>query len=246
MPAPGDGGTRTVTKRGIRVDHFFYTDPALQALVRQRVQVRLDEEDWGRVLILSESGEFVCWALCPERAGVSRAEAAAWLRADGRRIESEFRDQIRRVKREAKISTVAADILGTATEEASSVIAFPSQTPAQPHQTPALEAGQDAVEAKDKPRLVERDDTAPSEADIEALEARRAIAAPKETPITRFVRWESIDRRVGGGEIVDVDEARIWRVYQNSAEFAVIRDQIEREGRASVLGDEQEENQSNA
>lgn len=233
MPAPGDSGTRIVGKRGISIERWHYTDPALLHHWKQRVQVRLDEEDWGRVLILSEDGEFICWALCPERMGVSRAEAAAHFRKDGRDIEAGYRKIIAEKKRESRASTVAADIMDEARERAGRVVAFPSK-PAEPHQTTALNSGAVAAAAKGQPRLTEKR-TDVTLADVANLNEVRPMKRV-ETASDRFLRWQGIDERVSAAEVIDDADARFWRAYAQSPEYASLAGMIEEYGADAVLG----------
>lgn len=235
MPAPGDGGTRVVGKKGIALDRWHYTDPVLIHHYRKRVQVRLDEADWGRVLVLTEAGEFICWALCPERMGVSRAEAAAHLRKDGREIEASYRKLIAEKKRESRAATIAADILGKAAQDAGQVLAFPTAK-ATDHTTPALEVGAVAAAAKGQPRLVEQrvDVTA---AEVASLDEMRP--APRgDDNRSRFLRWERINGLVEAGETVPETDARFWRSYQATPDYAAMMDLIGEYGRAAMLGSE--------
>ena len=233
MPAPGDSGTRTVTKRGVQIETWHYTDPALIHHFRRRVQVRLDEADWGRVLVLSEDGEFICWALCPERAGVSRAEAAAHLRKDGREIESAYRKRIAEAKKASRAATVAADIIGKAKADVGMVVPFPAPTPAA-HQTAALESASKAAASRNTPRLIEKRGDV-STAEIAALDAARPAKAV-EKPGERFVRWQGIDGKVSAGETVGDAETRFWRAYPRSPEYAALVEMIEEYGAEAVLG----------
>ena len=233
MPAPGDDGTRVVGKKGISLDRWHYTDPVLLNHWRERVQVRLDEEDWGRVLVLSEEGKFICWALCPERMGVSRAEAAAHFRKEGREIEAGYRKIIADRKRDSKAATVAADIMGKAVADASSVVPFPARSPVS-HETTALGAASTAAEAKSQPRLPEqRHDV--TMADVEKLDTTPARKQP-ETAADRYRHWLAVDANVQAGKPVSDDETRLWRGYQKSPEYAVMLGMIEEYGLDAMLG----------
>lgn len=236
MAAPGDGGTRIVTKYGLQIGNARYTDPALQGYWKQRVQVRLDEEDWGRVLVLSEAGEFIAWAICPDRAGVSRAELAAYLRADGKKIESAFRKAAQRAKKDSAASVVASDILAAYEEKASNVVAFPKTS--EVHRTEALDAAAEAAERRGKPALIERDDSI-GPAEMAKLEPTPVaeIARKTELPRDRFIRWEAIDARVREGHEVGDSEARFWRSYVRSPEHASLTEFVKLYGREQALGE---------
>lgn len=234
MAVAGDDGTRVVTKYGISVENAKYVAPELQRLVGQRVQVRLDEENWGQVLVLSKNGEFIAWAICPERNGVSRSEVAGWLRERGREVEKGFRAEIAKAKREVRLSAVAEDILGKGGRDRGSVLPFPSGSNVD-HTTPALDAGKIAARAKGKPRLVEVRDDVTIE-DVARLDDARPVVR-EETREARHTRWMRIDARVTAGEAVDDAGARFWRSYQTTPDHAAMIALIEEFGPEMVLGE---------
>ncbi len=66
-------GTRTVAKKGVRLEHYWYLAPALVEHIGDVVRVKLDETDIGRIYVYALDGAFVCTAEAPEITGTSRA-----------------------------------------------------------------------------------------------------------------------------------------------------------------------------
>src|SRR5699024_6815103 len=70
-------GTRSVGKKGVRLDHHWYIAPELTPLIGEVVRLKRDEADLGRLYVYDVDGGFVCVAQAPQITGISRAEAAA-------------------------------------------------------------------------------------------------------------------------------------------------------------------------
>ncbi|OED44066.1 hypothetical protein ACH42_08485 [Endozoicomonas sp. (ex Bugula neritina AB1)] len=73
-PIPGNKGERTVQKKGIKLDGGWYIATELGARVGDRIQVRYDAADAGRIYVFELSGAFVCMAQNPSITGVSRRD----------------------------------------------------------------------------------------------------------------------------------------------------------------------------
>ena len=65
--APGNNGFRTVQKRGVLIEGAWFISDELDAYIGKSVQVRLDQNDMGRIYVFSIDEEFICVAECPER-----------------------------------------------------------------------------------------------------------------------------------------------------------------------------------
>ena len=76
LSEPAQGGVRTVHKKGISVGGLWHVAADLGAYIGQRVRIRLDEGDAGKIFVFSKNGVFLCEAVCPERTGVSRRQLA--------------------------------------------------------------------------------------------------------------------------------------------------------------------------
>ena len=76
LSEPAQGGVRTVHKKGISVGGLWHVAADLGAYIGRRVRIRLDEGDAGKIFVFSTDGTFLCEAVCPKRAGVSRRQLA--------------------------------------------------------------------------------------------------------------------------------------------------------------------------
>ena len=73
LSEPAQGG---VHEKGISVGGLWHVAADLGAYIGQRVRIRLDEGDAGKIFVFSKNGVFLCEAVCPKRAGVSRRQLA--------------------------------------------------------------------------------------------------------------------------------------------------------------------------
>ena len=148
-PVPGGDGMRIVGKQGVKIDGGYFLAATL--MPGEKVLVRHDPSDMGRVMCFSEDGSrYLAEAVCPERAGIDPAEAVARARAEQARILKEQVEPIRRAAKRIKPRDMVEAILGQAERDAN-VIAFPHA--AEAHTTPALEAAGEAAQPKEmRPR----------------------------------------------------------------------------------------------
>ncbi len=237
MAAPADGGMRTVRKTGVHLDRHAYVDPELQRWVGRQVQVRLDEEDMGRVLVLDRDGGFIAWALNPDLAGISRPQAAAVMSAAMNQVIRHHQAKVRESKKAVRTAMpeILADAIRRAEEKDAKILPFPKA--AEAHVTPALETAAEALERK--PAAARRKPLPPAitEAQVLALETAKPLEPKRrETAVDRFLRWEVLDARLKAGEVLNEAEARRWRGFQQDSEFEAITDLIKDRGREAVLG----------
>ncbi|MBT6429070.1 MAG: DDE-type integrase/transposase/recombinase, partial [Rhodospirillaceae bacterium] len=97
--APGGSGWRTVGKKGIAVEGRHYIAGELGGLIGDKVQVRYDEADVGRMFVFDADGGYLCQAEAPEITGVSREEVAAKMRADQKDRLAEAKGVLRQAKK---------------------------------------------------------------------------------------------------------------------------------------------------
>lgn len=145
-PAAGDGW-RTVNKKGIHVDGGQYIAAELGRFMRQRVQVRQDPGDYGRIFVFDPDGRFVCIAEDPLRTGIDRREVAARARAIEAREASAARKRARTLAGATQPSAAMDLVLAHAAAEAEQVVAFPARS--EVHRTGALDAAAEAEDAAD-------------------------------------------------------------------------------------------------
>ncbi|MBX9933310.1 MAG: Mu transposase C-terminal domain-containing protein [Methylobacterium sp.] len=230
--AKGDG-TRTMTKRGIRIDGRHYLNGAI--MVGDRVFVRHDPLDLGRVYLFRPDGEtFVGEAVNAEFAGVSpgafvqaqRTVQAEELAARKAAIEAERR----------KLRTgpdLAARALRKLTAdrdrreaERSGVVPFPR--PEVEHSTPAIAAALTAVTQPETPPVAIVPDRAAERLAQMREQVRQApnvtaIRSNLDTPDLRFRRALELEARIAAGEAVESEEALQLGRYQSTPEYRARR-----------------------
>lgn len=234
MPVP-EGGTRTVSKKGIRVENAtFYAHELIPFIgTGEELEVRLDPEDMGRVWVYRpEPFEFVCIAENPERRGLSRAELAAEAKALQQRFIAEGKAAIRAAKTKFKPHELADALIGkplappTATITALPTAAPPPFLPA-PASAPAatsagLTAATRAIEASKPAQVAPRDDAQRArQADI----ARRIAApvAPEEKPEDRWWRRaQAIHDAIVAGEDVSAEDQE-WLAVAETTPWYIAR-----------------------
>ena len=147
LSEPAQGGVRTVHEKGISVGGLWHVAADLGAYIGQRVRIRLDEGDAGKIFVFSKNGVFLCEAVCPERAGVSRRQLAQATR----KVQGEMLRKARKVVKAATRATaphgIAREILAGVEPEAS------AETPrrATPALTPALKEAARAAHSDEVP-----------------------------------------------------------------------------------------------
>ena len=143
----GDKG-RVVCKKGIRLDSVFYIAGPLGSLVGERVRLRRDPADAGRIHVYREDGSFVCVAENPARTGADQAAIAAAMTADYREHRKAARKRARDLAQRTDPDGAAERVLDNAATAAAGVVASPK--PGQAHKTPALTQAGLAAKAADK------------------------------------------------------------------------------------------------
>jgi transposase InsO family protein len=182
--APGDG-LRIVQKKGVKVDGGYYIAPELGEFVGHQVAVFWDPEDIGRINVRSHTGDFICWAVCPERGdlGISQQEVAAKATAIQK---AAIKAKLAEIKASGKLTK--ADVIETIIEyktgRNSKLTPFPKAE--VEYVSPGLEQAAEAVAAAnavDAPKTPEQD-----AADKAATEAAMGDQGPLEEPQDRYRR----------------------------------------------------------
>ena len=145
MSPPAKGGERVVGKKGISVDGGLHIAAELGPLVGERVGVRLDATDAGRIHVYAMSGAFICIAEDPLRTGLDRWATAIDARTRAREADGEARARAREVIGRHRPEQAMDDVLGTSVRDAGCVVALPRA--AEAHETPALTAAAHAARA---------------------------------------------------------------------------------------------------
>lgn len=219
-PLPSGDGWRTVRKKGLKLPDGWYDHQALGGLEGQRVKVFLDESDIGAVYVFApaagEAVEFVCRAVCPEIAGVSRQAVAVARREKQRKVLAQQKEELRATARAANTKDIAREILESRAVEARKLSRLPQ--PTVPHETEALRQAGAAARVGETPKPAN-----PERQDAARETARASVAATvHELPTTRrqrFARWLSVDQALAAGEAVSAEDRAWWGTYQTTSEF---------------------------
>ena len=190
LSEPAQGGVRTVHKKGISVGGLWHVAADLGAYIGQRVRIRLDEGDAGKIFVFSEDAVFLCEAVCPERAGVSRRELAQATRKVQGEMLRKARKAIKAVSQATGTSTIAQEIL--AGVEAS---AEPPRR-STPALTPALEEAVRAAHSDEVPETTppskEEDDGVDALVLMEErLEAKEQRAIQKQKDVEDYMKKDA-------------------------------------------------------
>ncbi|PZO81637.1 MAG: integrase [Mesorhizobium amorphae] len=245
MAVAGGGGLRTVTKRGIRIDHDHYLAPSV--LPGTLVLVRQDPLDLGLAYLFEpDGGAFLAEAICPRLSGIDPKAVVAQAKIEqAERINAESRKIRHEVKRQAKGPAMIDRLISVARENAPNVVPLPRRT--EEHTTPQIAAALDAVtpsrvhqeptdaatkaaqqrfiarmEAQEAARL-ETMTAAIVDARIEELQAAREARVPGAIPLPetardRYVRALGWQRTLADGTIDPADAVLLDR-YLQSAEY---------------------------
>lgn len=228
--APGDGGFRSITKKGLRIDNALFEAAALGGLEGSRVKVLLDEADIGRVYVFDEDGLFVCVAECPERTGISRKELSGARKAHQKKVVAEEKAALKAAAKATKTKDIVQEIFIERAEAAGKLAHFPQRR--GEYTTDALQQAGKAARAGKAPAA--KPVSADEQARMAALEAEllpdlpsrpRAEVVklpPRETRETRFARALDIARRQQAGQAVSEEEARWVSVYRTLPEYRAL------------------------
>ncbi len=221
-------GERTVTKKGVRIDRGLYVHPDLALHVGERVTVRRDPTDLGRIWVFGGAdNDFICEAVDPEVVGVDRQEIAAEARQRQKARTQEARRELRRSARQQSTREIAHEILDSRAREAGRVSAFP--TPSETHTTPEIEAAGRAARTDEPPQPEETERTAAAArhaAEVVSLDAQRT-AEPDPAEMNnaeRYRYWCELDRRLSAGEPISSDARAFYESFRNSPTWRAFRE----------------------
>jgi len=209
---PGDG-TRSVTKKGIRITwegepapHYYAGACLFEVPSREKVTVRFDPlGDMGKLYVFFRKA-YLGIAECPELCGFDRNEFAAGLKKKGALRMSEERKVIKQKRKELKAYSVTEKMAEEAHAAAATVALMPAE--AIPHTTTELSAAGDAIAA---------DDAVPAVAPInqttlaKAQQAMETEAMPKQSREERLARYLRVTADANASAD-DREWARIWSI----------------------------------
>jgi hypothetical protein len=206
---------RAVSKKGIRVDGGLYIHADLANIVGDKVTVKRDPEDVGRIYVFAgDPLQFICVAEDPNITGISREDVAV----AAARKRREFNEEIQALKKNARkqnTADIAQEIIQHAARN-NNITQLPTRS--ETHTTEQLDAAGDAARAHEAPRptiTITDEERAQLERDMHAP----ALVAEADNPIRRYQRWVRIEQRIAGGEYVTSEDRVGLQRYQQSGEY---------------------------
>jgi hypothetical protein len=219
-----DGGIRTLTKKGLKIDHGWFNAAALGGLEGRQFQCKVDDADIGRCYVFDLDGSFVCEALDYERLGISAAEVANERRARQAKVIREQKRELRALTREVDTRGLVQAVLRSRTDAAvaasPNVLALPKLR--IEHVGPVIESIKRAA-----PQPIDEAALAAAEARVQARLAAPAPIKTIDTPELRYARWSRLQARVQRGEALGADERSWFEVYGQGAEWRAMKQMFE-------------------
>lgn len=212
----GAGTLCTVGKKGIRLDGLRYIAPELEKAMGEKVLVRRDDGDMGRVVVYFEDA-FLCVAECAEVTGISRMEVASEARARQRTRVQDGRKALRKLGKLEAAGDLAKELLDERARATDGLVVLPP--PNVVHLTPALEA---ATEAADQLAEWTAGDAAERIRHAEAWDGiSRVIRSEQQKDETAEDRFKAALKTLLQAQATPLNELeeRRLRNYQTSPEF---------------------------
>lgn len=232
-------GMATVQKKGIQRDNAFFIAPelgnAIGARVGDRVEIREDEHDLGRIYVFGgDDLSFICIAECPERTGMDRREVAIKAREKQKQRVQEERAALRAIAKTVKTDDIVTEILEDRASKAGKLAMLPRK--AEAHDTPELRAASSAASARTSPESLNRAGMKVQPPDARTQEILHQIEQGKSAEIVpmpraprahsteadvqrRFTRARSLEERLAAGQPIGDQDQRWLTSYQETAEY---------------------------
>jgi len=196
---PSNHGQRSVTKKGISIkwpgeprQHWYHSPCLSDVADREKVLVRFDPMgDMGRVFVFYR-GAFLGTAECPELLGLDKMIHAKAVRHAQSKDIAEQKKAMDQIKKEQAVHSVAGELMQQAAVAAETVTTMPHA--AVEHQTSALDAAVQAIEAEEAAKAAPAVDIAPVKAETLQKAESMNRADADETAEDRFARYMRIQR----------------------------------------------------
>jgi putative transposase len=218
----GTSGLRTVTKKGISLDHGTYNCAELGGLEGKQVQVKQDEADIGKCYVFDLAGRYVGLALDHARLGISVAEVAAERAAHQHKTLVEQKAAVKASVKAHKPAELIMRVVQRKTDAA--VDASPKVTRLRPvaeHTSEAI-ASVLAAPAPGAPQI-----SAAAAQTLARMDAGQMPApAPVlrlDTPNTRYSAYVRLQVRKDRGEAIDPRDLKWADGYGTTSEFKAMQ-----------------------
>jgi len=202
--APGKG-LRTVSKKGIRLDHGLFIATELFAVVGQEVRVLEVADDLGRIMVYGgeQLNEFICVAECPERTGIDRAEVAARTKEIQKKAVQEAKAELKAKAKKLGVDDIVTEIRAAAAMQAGKITSLPR--PSRDYTSAGLEAAAEAASSLDN------------------LATRQKITADISTPEASYARWKKLESRQAAGETLYAEDEAFFKGFAMSADWRAMQ-----------------------
>ena len=228
LPCVDGDGSRIVSKAGgVKVFSDEYLAPELALHARKRVQVRVDDADYGRVLVYSLDGEeFICEARGRMYSGMTQAEVKAVAHAATKLQRENLADRKTALAKAAKAANL--DQIGYERMQADALRAreIEANQPLRAevfdtHSTPALEGAMVAAQQPQPlaPTPVSEAEAAMQRIAAEALAPAQPAPPREETAADRYAWALRVEVLMKAGGAVSVADVQRLRNYQKTPEY---------------------------
>ncbi len=209
MPAPRDGGKRTIRKKGVLVEGRYYKAKEFAGKVGEKVFVLLDPADMGTAYIYLindyDEREFLCPAIDPLWTGINLAEFSVRARKYQTKLMREKKKELSKQTRNEGKDLAYQDYVDYRRSQVENIVDFPN--PSEEHSTPALDqaslavASMDELNAPDQPVSLSTDDEAAAAKFLEETEPEKtgntidakAVFEQKQLDDAENSGWQSFD-----------------------------------------------------
>ena len=209
-------GERVIGKDGIRIDGLSYIAPELGAMVTERVQIRKDPHDLGKIHVF-QNGQFICIAEDARYTGISRQEVAHAAKQNALQNIAQAKKEIRSLKTKQKVKHLADEIMQHKRQQAN-VTMLPKAS--QPYNNTMLEAAAQAAEQT----------TATVEPAQPLKPSRATVAAVSTNPQDVYRRWLRLEQKINAGQSLKQEELQWFERYQKTPEFSSMKEFFEEFG----------------
>ena len=203
--APKGNGMRIIGKKGIKVQGGYYIAPEMAGYEGESVQVLLDAADFGGIYLYRKNGQYLCRAIDPGRAGISRKDLAQSVTQAQKQVMREGKKELKKLARETKTKTIHTEILAHREEQIANILDFKGKE--KEYNTPALSEAIKAVES------IEQREFGPQPIEITPEEEKRAnevieMSKRRCLPANDWEKYEMLNEDlIAGKDLTDTDLA---------------------------------------
>ena len=221
-PIPGQKGERTIQKKGIKLDGGWYVAPELGSRIGDRVMVRYDSSDIGRIYLFDLDGTFVCIAQNPAITGISREELARAMKGEQKKIQ-EQKAELKKKGKNINLGELIEKIFTRRRRENAERNQNVTQLPRRSleHTTDYLAGASKALENADESGTTEPTpgmEKAMADFVTQSVNARQNDTKT-EDPYDRFRRWYALEQRQQSGDTISEFEQHWKDGYETTAEW---------------------------